>query len=160
MYDRYKYMMHRQSTWYQTDQRSDLRVKLLPLKWRVWVRSPFVGSVSWLSFFSERKTNIRIFGPHSNPGIIWPSSSKIIFIHLWTAVVSDLTCSTWSSLNKKYQRVLPKLRSFTANAGTKAAVLHKGRSSTANSETKVAVLLGMNRCGSFPLLSAKNQSAN
>ena len=29
----------------------------------------------------------------------------------------------------------------------------KGRSFTANSDTKVAVLLGMNRCGSFPLLS-------
>ena len=34
------------------------------------------------------------------------------------------------------------------------SVLPKGRSSTANSGTKVAVLLGMNRCGSFPLLSA------
>ena len=45
-------------------------------------------------------------------------------------------------------------RSFTANSGTKAAVLPKGKSSTTNSGTKVAVLLGMNRCGSFPLLSA------
>ena len=35
-----------------------------------------------------------------------------------------------------------------------AAVLYKGRSSTTNSGTKVAVLLGMNRCGSFSLLSA------
>ena len=35
-----------------------------------------------------------------------------------------------------------------------AAVLPKGRSSTANSGAKVAVLPGMNRCGSFPLLSA------
>ena len=34
-----------------------------------------------------------------------------------------------------------------------AAVLPKGRS-TANSGTKFAVLLGTNRCGSFPLLSA------
>ena len=34
------------------------------------------------------------------------------------------------------------------------AVLPKGSSSTANSGTKVAVLLGMNRYGSFPLLSA------
>ena len=50
--------------------------------------------------------------------------------------------------------VLPKVRSFTANSGTKAAILPKGRSSTANSGTYVAVLLGMNRCGSFPLLSA------
>ena len=36
-----------------------------------------------------------------------------------------------------YQRLLPKTRSFTANSGTKAAVL-----------------LGIKRCGSFPLLSA------
>ena len=33
-------------------------------------------------------------------------------------------------------------------------VLPKGRTFTANSETKVAVLLGINSCGSFPLLSA------
>ena len=50
--------------------------------------------------------------------------------------------------------VLPKGRSFTANSGTKAAIPPKGRSSIANSGTQVAVLLGMNRCGSFPLLSA------
>ena len=52
--------------------------------------------------------------------------------------------------------VLPKGRSFTANSGTKAAVLRKGWSSIANSETKIAVLLGMTRCGSFPLLSASH----
>ena len=34
------------------------------------------------------------------------------------------------------------------------SVLPKGRSFTANSGTKVAVLLGMNRYSSFPLLSA------
>ena len=34
------------------------------------------------------------------------------------------------------------------------SVLPKGRSFTANSGTKVAVWLGMNRCSSFPLLSA------
>ena len=53
-----------------------------------------------------------------------------------------------------HQCFLPKSRSFTANSGTKAAVLLKGRSSTANSGTKIAVLLGIIRCGSFPLLSA------
>ena len=52
------------------------------------------------------------------------------------------------------QRVLPKGRTFTANSGTKAAVLHRDRSSSADSGTKVAVLLGMNRFVSFPLLSA------
>ena len=50
--------------------------------------------------------------------------------------------------------VLPKGRSFTTNSGTKAAVLPKGRSSTANSGTKVVDLPGMNRRGSFSLLSA------
>ena len=50
--------------------------------------------------------------------------------------------------------ILPKGRSFTANSGTKAAVLLKARSSTANSGTRAAVLLGMDRCGSLPLLSA------
>ena len=50
--------------------------------------------------------------------------------------------------------ILSKDRSFTANSGTKAAVLLKGRSSTANSGTQAAVLLGIDRCGSFPLLSA------
>ena len=50
--------------------------------------------------------------------------------------------------------ILPKGRSFAANSGTKAAVPLKVRSSTANSETQAAVLLGMDRCGSFPLLSA------
>ena len=52
-----------------------------------------------------------------------------------------------------HQSVLPKGRSFTGNLGIKVAVLSKGRFSTANSGTKVAVLLGINRCGSFPLLS-------
>ena len=45
-------------------------------------------------------------------------------------------------------------QNFHANSGTKVAVLPKGRSSTANSGTKAAVLQGLNRCGSFPLLSA------
>ena len=40
-------------------------------------------------------------------------------------------------------RVLPKGRSFTANSGTKAAILSKGRSSITNSGAKAAVLLGI-----------------
>ena len=50
-----------------------------------------------------------------------------------------------------HQSVKPKGRSFTTNSGTKAVVLPKDRSSTANQHV---VLLGMNKCGSFPLLSA------
>ena len=30
--------------------------------------------------FPQRKTNVRQFSPHASPGIIWPSSSKAIFI--------------------------------------------------------------------------------
>ena len=41
-------------------------------------------------------------------------------------------------------------QSFTANSGTKAAVLPKGRSGNANSGTKVADLLGINTCCRFP----------
>ena len=48
---------------------------------------------------------------------------------------------------------MPEDRTFTAHSGTKAESLPKGRSSTVNSGTMVAVLLGMNRCGSFPLIS-------
>ena len=50
--------------------------------------------------------------------------------------------------------ILPKGRSFTANSGTRAAVLFNGRSSTAILGTKAAVILGMDRCDSFPLLYA------
>ena len=66
-------------------------------------------------------------------------------------------CYTHSNVlhhHHHHQCVLPKGRSFTANSDTKAAVLPKGRSSTPNSGTKLAVVLGMNRCGSFPLFSA------
>ena len=57
--------------------------------------------------------------------------------------------------------VLPKVRSFTANAGTKAALLPKGRSAIAYSGTKVAVMLGMNsavasRCFPHPTLSLQH----
>ena len=57
-------------------------------------------------------------------------------------------------LHHHHQSILPKGRSFIEKSGTKHAVVLKGRSSTANSGTQAAVLLGMDRCGSFPLLSA------
>ena len=40
--------------------------------------------------FSNCKTNVRKFGPHSSPAIIWPSD----IIRLRTVTVSDLSCST------------------------------------------------------------------
>ena len=52
-----------------------------------------------------------------------------------------------------HQSLLSKDRSFTENSGTKAADLPKGRSSTALRNQGWG-LLGMIRCGSFPLLSA------
>ena len=66
----------------------------------------------------------------------------------------ELTKLLFLFLVDHHQSVLPNGRSLTANSGTKVAVLSKGRSSTANSGTKVALLLGINRRGSFPLLSA------
>ena len=71
----------------------------------------------------------------------------------WVVVISYLFLLP-SSSSSYHQCALPKGRSFTTNVGTKIAVLSKDRSSTANSGTKVAVLLGINRCGSFPLFSA------
>ena len=53
-----------------------------------------------------------------------------------------------------YQTVLPKRRFFIANAGTLAAVLPKAGLPLQTRGPRFAVLLEMNRCGSFPLLSA------
>ena len=70
----------------------------------------------------------------------------------------NMKCVEYIKSKYHHQSVLPKGRSFIANPGTKVAALSKGRPSTANSGTKVAVLLGINRCGSFPLLSAPTLS--
>ena len=82
---------------------------------------------------------------------------RFIQDHLFGIVVSTTDCHLRGSRFDSQLiiiSVVPKGRSFTAHSGTKAAVLPKGRISTANSGTKVAVLLGINRCGSFPLLYA------
>ena len=50
----------------------------------------------FLRFSLNRETNVRKFGLHSSPIIIWTS----YIIRLRTATVSDLSCSTWPSLNK------------------------------------------------------------
>ena len=49
--------------------------------------------------------------------------------------------------------VLQRRKNPGKTSGTKGAVLPKDMSSTANSGTEVAVSLGINGCGSFPLLS-------
>ena len=46
-------------------------------------------------------TNVRKFRQHSSLGIIY--IIQTIFIHLCMATVSDLSCSTWQSLNNKLQ---------------------------------------------------------
>ena len=56
--------------------------------------------------------------------------------------ILNLELLTLYIYNYLHQSVLPKGRPFTANSGTKAALLLKGRSSTANSRTQAAVLLG------------------
>ena len=85
------------------DHHYDLGVTSLPLIQRAQVRFP-VGSIFWLvEFFPGFSSTITQmwgkFRSHSSPGIIWPSS-RSIFIHLWTATVSDLKYNTWQSLNK------------------------------------------------------------
>ena len=58
------------------DHHCGLGLTSLPLTQQARVRSP-VRSISWLRFFPElslhRMTNVRKFGPHSYPVIIWPS---------------------------------------------------------------------------------------
>ena len=62
--------------------------------------------------------------------------------------------------NNNNQGILPKGRSSPTNAGSKVAVLSKGRFSTAYSGTKFAVILGINRCGNFPLLPTLHSFLN
>ena len=78
-----------------------------------------------------------------------------------TSSSSSSSSSEWSALGhilhckrRNQGCSSAKGRSSTANSGAKVAVLPSDRSSTANLGTKVAVLLGINRCGSFTLLSA------
>ena len=53
-----------------------------------------------------------------------------------------------------HKSVLPKYRSFTASAGTQAAVMPKAGLPPQNQEPKLQFYQGLNRCSSFPLLSA------
>ena len=69
-------------------------------------------------------------------------------------VIKSLSVLHFGYHHHHHHSILPKGRSFTVNSETKAAVLRKGKSSTANSGKQAAILLGMDRCGSFPLLSA------
>ena len=72
------------------------------------VRSP-VGSISWLRFFRGFPSTVRQMSGnlgHIRPRLsyghhIW---SKPYIIRLWTATVSDLSCSTWPSFNNKQQQ--------------------------------------------------------
>ena len=89
------------------------------------------------------------FPLRKNSSRVFPQEG-LIYRELW----NQKSAFSSSIDDDHHQSVLPNDRSFTANAGTKVAVLSKGRSSTANSGTTFAVLLGLNSCGSFSLLSA------
>ena len=86
--------------------------------------------------------------------------------YLNTGSVCDIVVTT--SIIPENPRSIPDLspewsaqgQVFHCKHSTKAPVLPKGRSSTENSGTKVALLLGMNRCGSIPLLSAPHSLFN
>ena len=79
------------------------RVTPLRLTQRARVRSgQFPGWGFFPGYSLNRKTNVRKFRPHSSLGIICSSvSSKPHILRLRTATVSDLSCSTWPSLNNK-----------------------------------------------------------
>ena len=70
------------------------------------------------------------------------------------ALVGKKLVISWYLLYYHHHSILPNGRSSTANSRTKAAVLLKDRSSNTNLRNQAAVLLRMDRCGSFPLLSA------
>ena len=55
-----------------------------------------------------------------------------------------------------HQSVLPKDRSYTASAGTYTAVLPKADLPLQTQEPRLQFYQGLNRCGSFPLLSASH----
>ena len=59
-------------------------------------------------------------------------------------------------MNFNHQSILPRAGPSLQTQEPRPAVLLKGRSSTANLGTQAAVLLGMDKCGSFPLLSASH----
>ena len=103
----------------------------------------------------------------SNPSFASPTSQDLHLIHLasrpwfkYRTGIHKISLQTYQIIffpkfviqGASSSCVLPKGRSLTAKSGTEAEILPKGRSSIANSGTQVAVLLGMNRCGSFPLL--------
>ena len=78
--------------------------------------------------------------------IIAAEFNSSIYIYIYIDYVEFVSSSSAS--------ILPEGRYFTTNSGTKVTFLLKGRPFTTNSGTQVAIFLGMDRCGSFPLLSA------
>ena len=101
-------------------------------------------------------------------------SNKTIYIHQTTVITNNFFLLYTTNLITRYTHSYYKITFESINSSSpeysaqgqvlhcklriKAAVLLKGRSSTANSGTQVAVLLGMDRCGSFLLLSPPLES--
>ena len=90
----------------------------------------------------EKTSNRKLtrLGTESGPAEWVATTLTLVVCYCSQNMVICLVCDIWRRII--IISVLPKGTSFTANSGTKAAILPK------------AVLLGMNRCGSFPLFSA------
>ena len=95
---------------------------------------------------------------------VFRTRKVLMFIGLFPLVLLGTTTSQniryfFNTLYIPSSEYYAKGRSFTANSDNKGAVCPKvDRSSTANSGTKIAVLLGMNRCVSFSLFSARTRT--
>ena len=106
------------------------------------------------------------YSRESNPGSLGYTSYLLLLFTIWTLEgfpyrhtilhnrLLSTPCLAYKYHHHHYQCFLPKGRSFIASESTKVAVLPKTGLPPENSGTKVADLPGMNRCGSFPMLSA------
>ena len=112
-------------------------------------------SLSWDSnsiFFghvipSLSRDNNSIFFGRMFPSFLWDSNSAF-----FGRVIPSL------SSNNHHQSVLLKGRSLTASAGTWVAVLPKAGLPPQTQEPRLQFYQGLNRFGSFPLLSAPSLS--
>ena len=68
--------------------------------------------------------------------------------------LKDISSMNFNVITIINMSVQPKGRSFTANAGTQAAVLPKAGIPPQTKEPRLQLYQGFNRCESFPFLSA------
>ena len=116
---------------------------------------------------STNRTNRCVLWLKSSHLPVRPSSGKTVykpkFCQIINVFVFYLLYHTWNVVNVIFNTPYSAL--FLSNYSVIIfiiiiiiimSVLHKGRFFTVNTGTKAAVLLGMNRCGSFPLFSAQH----